>query len=206
MRIRYPRELPVHKAPLSLTPPWRSQPIFLSPYRRFDISPSTITLYNDQIRYVLERSSVGGPTRELPGPSPVGGPFFVRFSTPNLYDSRQASGPARLCARNVMAVTDAPAGSGSLAGNDAWEVSMKRKLLLAVVWIALAGGIAAVIIFPPDSVLTSISPLIFFVRGRCGATAAAAWRCSARSNALQLTIHYGSDARIPSRLCFDASH
>jgi hypothetical protein len=23
MRIRYPRELPVHKAPLSLTPPWR---------------------------------------------------------------------------------------------------------------------------------------------------------------------------------------
>jgi hypothetical protein len=32
---------------------------------------------------------------------------------------------------------------------------MKRKLLLAVVWIALTGGIAAVIIFPPDSVLTS---------------------------------------------------
>jgi hypothetical protein len=40
-------------------------------------------------------------------------------------------------------------------GKDAWEASMKRKLLLAVVWIALAGGIAAVIIFPPDSVLTS---------------------------------------------------
>ena len=32
---------------------------------------------------------------------------------------------------------------------------MKRKLLLAVVWIALAGGIAALIIFPPDSVLTA---------------------------------------------------
>ena len=32
---------------------------------------------------------------------------------------------------------------------------MKRKLLIAVVWIALAGGIAAVTIFPPDSVLTS---------------------------------------------------
>jgi hypothetical protein len=54
-----------------------------------------------------------------------------------------------------MAVTDAPPGSGSLAGNDAWEVSMKRKLLLAAVWIALAGGTGAAIIFPPDSVLTS---------------------------------------------------
>ena len=32
---------------------------------------------------------------------------------------------------------------------------MKRKLLLAVVWVALVGGIAAVIVFPPDSVLTS---------------------------------------------------
>ena len=32
---------------------------------------------------------------------------------------------------------------------------MKRKLLLAVVWIVLAGGIAALIIFPPDSVLTA---------------------------------------------------
>jgi hypothetical protein len=32
---------------------------------------------------------------------------------------------------------------------------MKRKLLLAVVWIALAGGTAALIIFPPDSVLTA---------------------------------------------------
>jgi hypothetical protein len=54
-----------------------------------------------------------------------------------------------------MAVTEVPAGSGNLAGKDAWEVSMKRKLLLAVVWIVLAGGVAAVIIFPPDSVLTS---------------------------------------------------
>jgi hypothetical protein len=32
---------------------------------------------------------------------------------------------------------------------------MKRKLLLAVVWIALCGGIIALIIFPPDSVLTA---------------------------------------------------
>ena len=32
---------------------------------------------------------------------------------------------------------------------------MKRKPFLAVVWITLAGGTAAVIIFPPDSVLTS---------------------------------------------------
>jgi hypothetical protein len=32
---------------------------------------------------------------------------------------------------------------------------MKWKLLLAVVWIALAGPIAALIIFPPDSVLTA---------------------------------------------------
>jgi hypothetical protein len=32
---------------------------------------------------------------------------------------------------------------------------MRRKLLLAILWIALAGGIAAVIIFPPDSVLTA---------------------------------------------------
>ena len=55
----------------------------------------------------------------------------------------------------MLAVTEVPAGSGNLAGKDAWEASMKRKLLLAVVWIALAGGIAAVIIFPPDSVLTS---------------------------------------------------
>jgi hypothetical protein len=54
-----------------------------------------------------------------------------------------------------MAVTEVAAGSGNPAGKDAWEASMKRKLLLAVVWIALAGGIAAVIIFPPDSVLTS---------------------------------------------------
>ena len=54
-----------------------------------------------------------------------------------------------------MAVIEVPAGSGNLAGKDAWEVSVKRKLLLAVVWIALAGGIAAVTIFPPNSVLTS---------------------------------------------------
>ncbi len=32
---------------------------------------------------------------------------------------------------------------------------MKWKLLLAVVWIALAGAITALIIFPPDSVLTA---------------------------------------------------
>jgi hypothetical protein len=32
---------------------------------------------------------------------------------------------------------------------------MKRKLLLAVVWIALACGIAAIITFPPESVLTA---------------------------------------------------
>lgn len=32
---------------------------------------------------------------------------------------------------------------------------MKRKLLLAVVWIALTGGIAALIIFPLKSVLTA---------------------------------------------------
>jgi hypothetical protein len=54
-----------------------------------------------------------------------------------------------------MAITEVPTGSCNLTGKDALEVSMKRKLLLAVVWVALAGGIAAVIIFPPDSVLTS---------------------------------------------------
>jgi hypothetical protein len=32
---------------------------------------------------------------------------------------------------------------------------MKSKLLLAVVWLVLAGGIAALIIIPPDSVLTA---------------------------------------------------
>jgi hypothetical protein len=32
---------------------------------------------------------------------------------------------------------------------------MKRKLLLAVVWVALAAGIAAIITYPPDSVLTA---------------------------------------------------
>jgi hypothetical protein len=36
-----------------------------------------------------------------------------------------------------------------------WKVTMKRKLLLAVVWIALACGIAAIITFPPESVLTA---------------------------------------------------
>ncbi len=36
-----------------------------------------------------------------------------------------------------------------------WESPMKRKLLLAVVWIVLAAGIAGVIIFPPNSVLTA---------------------------------------------------
>jgi hypothetical protein len=32
---------------------------------------------------------------------------------------------------------------------------VKRKLLLVVVWIALAAGIGALIVFPPDSVLTA---------------------------------------------------
>ena len=32
---------------------------------------------------------------------------------------------------------------------------MRRKLLVAFVWIALLGGIATVIIFPPKSVLTA---------------------------------------------------
>ena len=32
---------------------------------------------------------------------------------------------------------------------------MKRKLLLVVVWIALAGGIAAIMTYPPESVLTA---------------------------------------------------
>jgi hypothetical protein len=32
---------------------------------------------------------------------------------------------------------------------------MKRKLLLAIVWIALGSGIVALIIFPPNSVLTA---------------------------------------------------
>ena len=52
-----------------------------------------------------------------------------------------------------MAVTEVPGGSDNLAGKEG--SSMKRKLLLAIVWIVLAGGVAAVIIFPPDSVLTS---------------------------------------------------
>jgi hypothetical protein len=54
-----------------------------------------------------------------------------------------------------MAVTEVPAGSGNLPCKAAWEVSMKRKLLLAVVWVALAGGIVAIITFPPESVLTA---------------------------------------------------
>jgi hypothetical protein len=36
-----------------------------------------------------------------------------------------------------------------------WEIAMKRKLILAIVWIVVAGGIAAIIVFPPDSVLTA---------------------------------------------------
>jgi hypothetical protein len=72
------------------------------------------------------------------------------------------------------------------------EVSMKRKLLLAVVWIALAGGIAAVIIFPPDSVLTSISPLDFFRpgsvrRNSCGSLAMfSAIQCASVNDTLWL--------------------
>jgi hypothetical protein len=54
-----------------------------------------------------------------------------------------------------MVVTEIRAGSGNLTDKDLCEVSMKRKLLLALVWIALAAGIAAVITFPPDSVLTA---------------------------------------------------
>jgi hypothetical protein len=38
------------------------------------------------------------------------------------------------------------------------EATMKRKILLAVFWIALVGGVAAVIIFPPRSVLTAEFP------------------------------------------------
>jgi hypothetical protein len=57
--------------------------------------------------------------------------------------------------QNVMAVTEVAAGSSKTYWErDSCEVSMKRKLLLAVVWIALAGGIAA-LFFPPDSVLTA---------------------------------------------------
>jgi hypothetical protein len=54
-----------------------------------------------------------------------------------------------------MVVTEVTAGSSKLADKDSCEVSMKRKLLLALVWIALAAGIAAVITFPSDSVLTA---------------------------------------------------
>ena len=50
-----------------------------------------------------------------------------------------------------MAITEVPAGSAE----DSCEVAMKTILLLAVVWLALAGGIAALIIFPPDSALTA---------------------------------------------------
>jgi hypothetical protein len=55
-----------------------------------------------------------------------------------------------------MAVTEVPAESGETYRPKIHvRATMKRKLLLAVVWIVLAGGIAALIIFPPDSVLTA---------------------------------------------------
>jgi hypothetical protein len=47
---------------------------------------------------------------------------------------------------------------------------MKWKVLLAVVWIALAGAIAALIIFPPDSVLTAEFRHQFFACGSVRAT------------------------------------
>src|SRR6266566_2965662 len=43
----------------------------------------------------------------------------------------------------------------SAIGQNPLRSPMKWKLLLAVVWIALAGAIDALIIFPPDSVLTA---------------------------------------------------
>jgi hypothetical protein len=55
-----------------------------------------------------------------------------------------------------MAVTEVPARSGKTQrATIRLRNAMKRKLLLAIVWIALAGGIAALIVFPPDSVLTA---------------------------------------------------
>ena len=59
----------------------------------------------------------------------------------------------------MMSVTEVPAESGQTERRGLARIHvrppMKRKLLLAVVWIALAGGIAALIVFPPDSVLTA---------------------------------------------------
>jgi hypothetical protein len=55
-----------------------------------------------------------------------------------------------------MAVTEVLAESGkTYTARIHVRSPMTKKLLLAVVWIALAGGIAALIIFPPDSVLTA---------------------------------------------------
>lgn len=55
-----------------------------------------------------------------------------------------------------MAVTEVPGRSGKTQQlGIRVRTAMKTKLLLAVIWIALAGGIAALIIFPPDSVLTA---------------------------------------------------
>jgi hypothetical protein len=48
-----------------------------------------------------------------------------------------------------------PARTNGRGFENSCEVVMKRKLLLAVVWIALGGGIVALIIFPPNSVLTA---------------------------------------------------
>jgi hypothetical protein len=55
---------------------------------------------------------------------------------------------------------DGSHGSPSAAGailraRHSWELAVKMKVLLVVLWIALAAGIAALIVFPPDSVLTA---------------------------------------------------
>jgi membrane-anchored glycerophosphoryl diester phosphodiesterase (GDPDase) len=56
----------------------------------------------------------------------------------------------------VMGVAEGASRIGQTRrARNSWEVTMKRKLLLAVVWIALACGIAAIITFPPESVLTA---------------------------------------------------
>jgi hypothetical protein len=59
----------------------------------------------------------------------------------------------------VMAVTEVPTGIQQKPTVEDSRIHvrpvMKRKLLLAVVWIALGGGIVALIIFPAKSVLTA---------------------------------------------------